>query len=177
MPRALKVYRTPIGFHDAYVAAPTQKAALAAWGSGHDLFARGQVEIVTDPALTDAPLATPGTVVKRLRGTAAEQVAALPRSPKPKPKPNRAAETAAKPAARPRVPRPDRAALEKAEAALAELEARAASALAALAKEEAALTAKRRRLEAEQRHDRDRVEAEVLAARKAYETAIAGWAG
>ena len=32
MPK-LKVYRTPIGFHDAYVAAPSQKAALDAWGS------------------------------------------------------------------------------------------------------------------------------------------------
>jgi len=30
MPRALKVFRTAIGFHDAYVAAPTMKAALAA---------------------------------------------------------------------------------------------------------------------------------------------------
>lgn len=30
--RKLKVYRTPIGFHDAYVAAPSQKAALEAWG-------------------------------------------------------------------------------------------------------------------------------------------------
>jgi hypothetical protein len=27
----LKVFRTPIGFHDAYVAAPSKKAALAAW--------------------------------------------------------------------------------------------------------------------------------------------------
>ena len=28
----LNVYRTPIGFHDAYVAAPSQHAALLAWG-------------------------------------------------------------------------------------------------------------------------------------------------
>lgn len=38
----LKVYRTPIGFHDTYVAAPSQKAALAAWGSGHDLFSTAE---------------------------------------------------------------------------------------------------------------------------------------
>ena len=74
----LKVFRTPIGFHDAYVAAPSQKAAIAAWGSGADVFARGEAELVTDPALTAAPLASPGTVVKRLRATAAEQIAALP---------------------------------------------------------------------------------------------------
>ena len=52
---ALKVYRTPIGFHDAYVAAPSQKAALQAWGSDANLFARGVAELVTDPALTAEP--------------------------------------------------------------------------------------------------------------------------
>eukprot|EP01035_Chromulina_nebulosa_P046785 gene46785-63390_t len=57
MPRQLKVFRTPIGFHDAYVAAPSRKAALQAWGSDADLFARGMAEIVTDPALTAGPLA------------------------------------------------------------------------------------------------------------------------
>ena len=41
MTRKLKVFRTPIGFHDAYVAAPSQKAALQAWGTDTDLFARG----------------------------------------------------------------------------------------------------------------------------------------
>ncbi len=33
MARKLKVFRTPAGFHDAYVAAPSRKAALAAWGA------------------------------------------------------------------------------------------------------------------------------------------------
>ena len=44
----LKVFRTPTGFHDAYVAAPSRKAALAAWGAEADLFARGTAEEVTD---------------------------------------------------------------------------------------------------------------------------------
>ena len=74
----LKVYRTVAGFHDAYVAAPSQKAALEAWGSDRDLFARGIAAQVTDPALTAEPLTAPGTVVKRSRGTTAEQIAALP---------------------------------------------------------------------------------------------------
>lgn len=52
MARALKVYRTPIGFHDAYVAAPSQKAALAAWGTKKNLFARGDAGIVTDAKLS-----------------------------------------------------------------------------------------------------------------------------
>jgi hypothetical protein len=73
----LKVYRTPIGFHDAYVAAPSQKAALEAWGSDADLFARGSAEVVTEAKLRKAPLERPGQVVKVLRGTKAEQLAAL----------------------------------------------------------------------------------------------------
>jgi hypothetical protein len=79
MPRAkkLKVYRTPIGFHDAYVAAPSQKAALEAWGSDADLFARKVAEQVTDPKLMTEPLARPGQVIRKLRGTAEEQLASL----------------------------------------------------------------------------------------------------
>ena len=72
----LKVYRRPIGFHDALVAAPSQKAALEAWGASTDLFARGLAEMVTDPALTKAPLAAPGKVVKVSRGSKAEQLRA-----------------------------------------------------------------------------------------------------
>src|SRR4051794_12137810 len=81
MARALKVYRTPIGFHDAYVAASSQAAALKAWGTDRNLFARGAAEIVTDPALTEAPLADPGKVIKRLRGSADEQMAAASEAP------------------------------------------------------------------------------------------------
>lgn len=74
----LKVFRTPAGFHDAYVAASSQKAALEAWGSDADLFARGIAEVVTDEELSREPLENPGKVIKRLRGTAAEQLASLP---------------------------------------------------------------------------------------------------
>ena len=79
----LKVYRMAAGFHDAYVAAPSQKAAAEAWGADADVFARGVAELVTDPALTEEPLARPGAIVKRLRGTAAEQIAALGAAPEP----------------------------------------------------------------------------------------------
>lgn len=72
----LKVFRTTIGFHDAYVAAPSRAAALRAWGAGTDLFAMGAAEEVTEPELTAKPLADPGTVIKRSRGTAADHMAA-----------------------------------------------------------------------------------------------------
>jgi hypothetical protein len=41
MARKLKVFCTAIGFHDAYVAAPSMKAALEAWGADVSLFAAG----------------------------------------------------------------------------------------------------------------------------------------
>lgn len=72
MARALKVYRTPIGFHDAYVATPSQKAALEAWGADANLFARGSAEQVTEAELMQEPLANPGKIIKRPRGSEAE---------------------------------------------------------------------------------------------------------
>lgn len=143
MPRTqkLKVYRTPIGFHDAYVAAPSQKAALAAWGSDANLFARGVAEQVTDPALMKEPLAQPGKVIRKLRGTAEEQLAALPKSARGPGKMT---------PARPKKP-PSRAALEAAETALAEAEQRQRAEISALQAREAALARERRALE--KRHD------------------------
>ena len=73
----LKVYRTPIGFHDAYAAAPSQKAALEACGADVDLFARGVAEAVDDEALTQGARERPGTVVRGTRGSKAEHMAAL----------------------------------------------------------------------------------------------------
>jgi len=76
----LRVYRTPIGFHDAYVAAPSQKAALKAWGADVDLFARGVAEAVDDETLREAPLKDPGVVVRVPRGSSEEHMAALPKA-------------------------------------------------------------------------------------------------
>ncbi len=128
MPAKLKVFRTSIGFSDAYVAAPSRKAALAAWGTTKDLFARGAAEEVTDPELMAEALARPGTVVRRSRGSLAAHVKALGPSPARSPQPPRvpAGDEPPKPLARPR-PRPSRTRLDKAEAALrAHVEATAA---------------------------------------------------
>src|SRR3990170_730203 len=84
MPK-LKVFRTTSGFHDSYVAAPSRTAALSAWGANTDLFAMGAAEQVTDAKLMAEPLANPGTVIKRSRGTAGEHLsAARPGRAKPK---------------------------------------------------------------------------------------------
>lgn len=154
--KPLKVFRTPIGFHDAYVAAASQKAALEAWGSDTNLFAQKSAEIVTDPALTAEPLAKPGVVIKRMRGTKAEQLAALgPDMPRLRPTRAAADREATKPepkAAKPKPkPRPDRSALDKAEQALADLESRQADEQKQLREKEAELARLRRELDKKHR--------------------------
>jgi len=172
-PRKLKVFRTPIGFHDAYVAAPSQKAALEAWGSDHNLFARGEAELVEDPALTAEPLAHPGEVIKRLRGTAEEQMAALP--PDKKRQPARSPNTRQKPA-KP-LPRPTRASLDRAEEKLAVAEQRHAEALAALAKQEEDLRRLRRAGEKARDAELDKLRAAVDRQRDVYKRKLEEWRG
>jgi len=178
MPRApkLKVFRMAVGFHDAYVAAPSQKAAIEAWGSDKDVFQRGQAELVTDPALTREPLAHPGEVVKRLRGTAEEQIAALDEAGPPgPPKRGKTAAKAPPPPRKAAKPRPSRAALEATEAALAEAAARHAGELKAVAEREAALARERKALETKQRQERERLETRRSKAEAEYREAMRRW--
>lgn len=171
MARALKVYRTAIGFHDAYVATPTKKAALEAWGADRNLFANGRAEEVSDPKLTKAPLADPGKVIKVLRGSAAEQFAALEKS-----SPRR---TRAKPEAAPAkpAPRPSRTALDHADKAFATAEQRHDRALEALAKREAALREERRALQRKRDDELDALRDKRDRAAEAYDEAMRAWRG
>ncbi|WP_419827039.1 hypothetical protein [Sphingomonas sp.] len=178
MARKLKVYRTAIGFHDAYVAAASQKEALGAWGAKADLFARGVAEQVDDPELAREPLAKPGEVVRRSRGTAAEQLAALPPDPpRAKAKPREAEPAAKPPTKREPPPRPSRAALDEAEAELTAAEARHEAALADIARREAELARERKALEKAQADERERLEDERDRAHSRYDRAMARWRG
>lgn len=169
----LKVFSTPIGFHDAYVAAPSQKAALAAWGADTNLFAIGSAEQVKDAALTAEPLANPGKVIKRLRGTVDQHLAALPSR-------SRKVETKSAGAAlsgNPRkiAPRPKRDALDRAEARFAALEAEHAEAVAELDRRQAALDRERRKMEKAQDAERRAMRKRVTAAREKYDAAMNVW--
>jgi hypothetical protein len=178
--RKLKVFRTPIGFHDAYVAAPSQKAALKAWGSDADLFGRGIAELVTDEELTREPLAHPGKVIKRLRASAAEQLAALPADDsKLKPSARKGKPTAktkqvnkAEPASQ---PRPSRANIEEAERRLSELIDRQTAEEQELRAREKALDHERRDLDRTQGRNREAAERDVDQARRAHSDALAKW--
>lgn len=176
-PKALKVFRTPIGFHDAYVAAPTKKATLEAWGSHRNLFAIGEAEQVTDPKLMRAPLATPGTVVKVSRGTTAEQLRALPPNEKPKAKkaePERARSTK-KPVPKKAVPRPSRAELEQAEASLAKLAAAQSRELKAIDEEIDALRLRRTDLVDRHANSLAAIQSALDRAQTAYDARLEQW--
>lgn len=181
--RKLKVYRTAAGFNDLYVAASSQKAALAAWGSEHDLFARGVAELVTDPALSAEPLASPGSVVKRSRGTAADQLAALPpvskkarSSDDASEAPSKAAPSDAKPKPAPKPKqKPSRADVDRAEADLDAITDTFARQLQDIAKREAALARERRTLERQRDEDLDDAKILVDKARRQYDAAVRDW--
>lgn len=65
----LKVFRAHLGFYDTVVAAPSQKAALEAWGAGRQEFAKGFASVTNDPIAVECALRSPGAVLKRPFGT------------------------------------------------------------------------------------------------------------
>ncbi|MGX7927743.1 hypothetical protein ACWPMX_14345 [Tsuneonella sp. HG094] len=170
MPRKLKVYRTSAGFHDAYVAAPSQKSALAAWGSDVNLFARGMAEEVKDDALIREPLAKPGEVVMVSRGDLAAHLNGMKRP--------RATNKPAKGRARvqqPKRPPPSRQKLDEAEEELSAAKSNFAHQIGEL---------ERLRDQAERNLDRlcsqadkalSRLRQRRAAAHKAYQAALDKW--
>ncbi len=186
----LKVFRTSIGFHDAYVAVPSQKAALEAWGSDKNLFASQAAEQVDDPELMREPLANPGKVIKRVRGTMAEHLAALPNdagsrakksrkppSPSKSRSPNPANEPKGKKSrkvAKPK-PRPTRTELDEAEDELAAAISRHEDERAELAKRQAELDRDRQELKQQQKNERQESDRSVERARAKYKVAMGKW--
>jgi hypothetical protein len=122
--RKLKVFQAQFGFYDTVVAAPSQAAALRAWGVNQNLFASGEATVATDEAAIAAATAHPETPLRRAVGShdpfALEPISLpeVPAAPK---------KAAVKPAAkaRPAVPaRPpaDRSKLDAAEKDLGDLD-------------------------------------------------------
>jgi hypothetical protein len=67
--RKLKVFQAQFGFYDTVVAAPSQAAALRAWGTRQNLFASGDAKVVTDEAAVAAATAQPETPLRRAIGS------------------------------------------------------------------------------------------------------------
>ena len=165
MPRALKLFRTAIGFHDAYVAAPSRKAALEAWGTDKDLFARGVAEQVDDPDLFKRLSENPGEVFRRARGSAKDHLDALPpEEPAPKKTPRA-----------PKPPRPKNDAVRKARADLDALEQVQTDEAAALRRKEADLAHERRDMEQAHARALEDAERELEDLQAEYDRALAKW--
>jgi small-conductance mechanosensitive channel len=169
----LKVFRTPIGFHDAYVAAPSQKAALEAWGADGNLFAQGIAEQVTDPTLMEEALERPGEIIRKVRGSADEHFAALDRVAKRQGKKDSKPSKAK--AQKPKVKKPSRSELDAAEESIDAAKARHKSEVKEIDREIEAL--ERRRRDLLRRHERERDELEEArdSARSSYEQAKRAW--
>lgn len=172
MPAKLKVFRTAVGFRDAYVAVPSKAAALRAWGTDKDLFARGAAELVTDPSLTEAPLGRPGEVIHVTRGSVEEQIAALgplPKGHEAKPVSRKVAES------RKSRSKPSRSKLDAAERALADHEKEHEQAEARMRERERALKKQREEMQAQHEKDVERLKAAEAKARSAYQDALRAW--
>lgn len=196
----LKVFRTAIGFDDAYVAAPSQKAALAAWGVESNLFGLGMAEVITDPELIREPLAAPGTVIRRRRGDLAQHLAAASRTPKRRAKSAAPAEEApvgsrravrsadkratgaTEPGTKPHPklkakppPPPTRARVAEAEAELAAFESQSETELADLRKREEALRKERQGIEKRQHAERVELQRRAEREKEEYDRALERW--
>lgn len=143
--RVLKVFQAHLGFYDTVVAAPSQKAALEAWGAGKAEFAKGFAKATNDPAAVEAALANPGVVLRRPFGSngpfkrEADPVSA----PKVSPQQKRTAKERRRKAAK--------AALERAARELREAEAEAKRTRAEIRKREAEFAREKVEVEREAR--------------------------
>lgn len=191
MPAKLKVFRAEIGgTHEYVVAARSQKEAAEIWGTDTDVFRNGRGGPTTIPALVDAAMEKPGTPLRRVLGKkgpfgpipkgndleawrlalqaegvkpGAKRAKPAPPPPAPKEKPK------AQPKAKVEPPKPDRSALDAAEAALAAFEARAEAQSAALKSEMDALAERQTKLRQSTREERDALAKKLRAAKDAFE--------
>jgi hypothetical protein len=172
----LKVFRTPIGFHDAYVAAPSRKAALEAWGADSNIFAQGIAEEVIDPTLMEEPLAEPGKVIRRVRASAEEHFAELERRA-PKKKVARKEKDGGnvvelKPKSK---PKPSRDEVDAADEALEKAGKKQRRKLAEIDETMRELELRRRELQREYEKERDSLERRRDKAKSAYDRALREW--
>ena len=140
----LKVFQAQLGFYDSVVAAPSQAAALRAWGVHQNLFADGQARIPTDEAAIASATAHPETPLRRPIGSNDPFELEPPNPPNiPVTRKTTRTKPAAKAGTKPEPPpSADRTALSQAEAALRSVDERRK-------REEADFRARREKLDAE----------------------------
>jgi hypothetical protein len=176
--RKLKVFQAQFGFFDTVLAAPSQAAALRAWGTHRNLFATGHAKEATDEAAIAAALDHPGTLLRRAVGSnepftlEPTSLPKIPDAPKATPASTRPPPSKMKPKAEP-VQRPpaDRSRLDAAEAALGELDDRRKREEADLRRQQEELDAKRTAAQQRYVDARKKATVAVVVAREAYRKA------
>lgn len=176
MARKLKTYITNLGFFELALAAPSMKAALEAWGMGHNAFHQGFARETHDPKIVVAAMARPGVVLRRPVGTkgAFAENAALPKQlwsvtpPKPEP-----AKAKTKPKAqKPKAHKPNKD--EKADrAAILSFEKAKARRDRERQQQEAREEAKQERERAQRQRDAQKAEAALARAKQRHDEAMA----
>lgn len=168
--RKLKVFQAQFGFYDTVVAAPSQAAALRAWGTRQNLFASGDAKVVTDEAPIAAATAQPETPLRRAVGSSDPFVLEPTNLPKVPDAPKKAPSKAAakpKPAAPPKPPA-DRSQLDAAEKGLHALDERRKGEEADFRREADELEARRESAQTAYVAARKAATAKVVDARTAY---------
>ena len=165
----MKVFQAQLGFFETVVAAPSQAAALRAWGVHQNLFSDGQAHVTDDQQAVEAALANPEIPLKRAVGSTdpfALEPVSLPRVPDaPK-----QAKGKAKAAAPPK-PSADRSALDAAEEALRGLDDDRRAEEATFRQRQDALDAERKAAQAAYVERHDAVSRALVDARAAYRKA------
>ena len=168
----LKVYRTQMGFAEAIVAAPNQKAALDAWGARQNLFAEGLADVATEAGTVEAAIAKPGVVLQRAVGSTAafqEQLGKGPAVPEAKPK-SRAKPKSASYRSKIKPP-PDRTAVSAAEKRLLDIDSREQAALGELSTRRDELDGQEAEIGKVAAKDRQAAQKALVGARAAYKAA------
>jgi len=173
MARKLKVFQSQFGFYDTVVAAPSQAAALRAWGTHQNLFAHGEAALATDEAAVVAALEHPETPLRRAVGSNDPfrlEPTSLPKVPDA---PVRSSKKPSLPrkTAQPKRPVADRSALDAAEATLRKLDAARLEEEAEFRRRQEAIEEARSAAQAAYVQARRRATGAVVEARKAYRAA------
>lgn len=171
--RKLKVFQAQFGFYDTVVAAPSQAAALRAWGVNQNLFASGEAKVTTEGAAVAAATAHPEIPLRRAVGSSdpfalePTSLPAVPDGPK---------KTATKPVPKAKPTKPSRPAadpskLDAAEKALTELDDTRKREEAALRREAEDLETRRMAAQSAYVEARKIATSKVVDARTAYRKA------
>jgi len=171
--RKLKVFQAQFGFFDTVVAAPSQAAALRAWGTRQNLFASGEARVTDDEAAVTAAIEHPETPLRRAVGSNDPfelEPTSLPKVPDAPKRPSQTVKPKREPAKKQKPPA-DRSKLNAAEAAVRELDERRKAEEAGLRREEEALEQKKADAQAAYVEARKAATAAVVDARQAYRKA------